>query len=132
MGGRNPTNNSVICSDSYSALTSILSGKSESRQDILLKVLQSLYRIWQLRIIAELLWVPAHVGVEGNEEVDKIVKQALKHTNIDIHTYCISKSEIKGLIKVAVRKMWQERWDKGIKGRHLYNIYKQVGHVRTA
>lgn len=74
----------VICSDSYSALTSILSGKSESRQDILLEVLQSLYRIWKLRIIATFLWVPAHVGVEGNEEVDKIVKQAL---NTQILTY---------------------------------------------
>ncbi len=63
--------------------------------------------------------------------MDKIVKQALKYTNIDIHIP-LSKSEIKGLIKVAVRKMWQERWDKGIKGWHLYNIYKQVGHVRTA
>ncbi len=63
--------------------------------------------------------------------MDKRVKQTLKHTNIDIHI-ALSKSEMKGLIKVAVRKMWQERCDKGNKGRHLYNIYKQVGHVRTA
>jgi len=111
----------VICSDSYSALKSILSGKSESRQDILIEVLQSLYRICQLRIIAEFLWVPAHVGVEGNEEVDKIVKPALKHANVNIHI-TLSKSKIKGLIKVAVRKMWQKRWNKGNKGRHLYNI----------
>lgn len=124
-----PPTTVIICSDSYSALTSILSGKSESRQDILLEVLQSLYRIRQLRIIVEFLWVPAHVGVEGNEEVDKIVKQALKHTEIDIHVP-LSKTEIKCLIKIAVRKIWQERWDKGNKGRRDDTVISRlrIGH----
>ncbi len=75
--------------------------------------------------------MPAHVGVEGNQDVDKIAKQALKHNVIDLDIP-LGKSEIKCLIKTAIKNMWQERWDKGNKGRHLYNIQKQVGLVRNS
>ncbi len=40
----------VICSDSMAALTSLLSGKSEARQDLVFEVLLNLFRIRQLRI----------------------------------------------------------------------------------
>ncbi len=63
----------AICSDSFSVLNSLISGKSDSRQDILIEILQNLYRICHLRLSADFLWVPAHVGVEGNEDVDKII-----------------------------------------------------------
>ncbi len=119
----------VICSDSFSILNSSISGKSDSRQDILIEILQNLYRICQLRLSAVFfLWVPAHVGVEGNHDLDKIAKQALV-IDLDIP---LGKSEMKGLIKTAIKNMWQERWDKGNKGRHLYNIQKQVGLVRNS
>ncbi len=121
----------VICSDSFSVLNSLISGKSDSRQDILIEILQNLYRICQLRLSAVFLWLPAHVGVEGNEDVDKIAKQALKHNVIDLDIP-LGKSEMKGLIKTAIKNMCQERWDKGNKGRHLYNIQKQVGLVRNS
>jgi len=42
-----------------------------SRQDILYEVLQNLYRIYRIGVIS-FLWVPAHVGVEDNEEVDQL------------------------------------------------------------
>ncbi len=71
----------VICSDSMAALTSLLSGKSEARQDLVFEVLQSLFRIRQLRIEVNCLWVPAHVGVDGNEEVDLLAESIKSSTN---------------------------------------------------
>ncbi len=68
----------VICSDSMAALTSLLSGKSEARQDLVFEVLLNLFRIRQLRIDVHFLWVPAHVCVDGNEEEDLLAKKALK------------------------------------------------------
>lgn len=34
-------------------------------------------------LIIYFVWVAAHVDVEGNEVVDQISKQALKHTEIE-------------------------------------------------
>lgn len=77
-----------------------------------------------------LFWVPAHVGVEGNEEVDGMAKQAVRHWRIEVNVL-LSKSEIKGLVQGALKGIWQERWDKEDKGRHLYNIQSHDGYERN-
>lgn len=74
----NNVKKAVICSDSLSALISIKSRKSESRQDILLEILCKLYILTENGVEVSFLWVPAHCGVEGNEKVDIIAKQSLK------------------------------------------------------
>ncbi len=62
-----------------SVLTSLVSGKSAAWQDLIYEVIQYLFRIRQLGIMVYFLWLPAHTGVEGNEEVDCLAKMALKH-----------------------------------------------------
>ena len=48
------------------------------------------------------LCVPAHVGVEGNEEVDVIAKQVLKHPNVEMEM-SIRKAEAKRMIKTVLK-----------------------------
>ncbi len=60
-----------------------------------------MFRIRQLRIEVNFLWVPAHVGVDGNEEVDLLAKKALNHTQIEIKL-ALSKAEFKRVISVEV------------------------------
>jgi ribonuclease HI len=67
----------VICSDSCAVLMSLQSFISRSRQDLIYEVLQTHGRIRQMGIQIIFTWVPAHVGVEGNEAVDVLAKQAL-------------------------------------------------------
>ncbi|XP_046732719.1 uncharacterized protein LOC124403146 [Silurus meridionalis] len=119
----------VICSDSMAALTSLRSGKSESRQDLILEILQSLFRIRQLRVEVNFLWVPAHVGVGGNEMVDVLAKNALNHSLIDIKV-ALSRAEFKAVISSKVGRRWQEVWNSGANGRHLFLIQETVGTER--
>ena len=71
------------------------------------------------------LWVPAHVGVGGNEEADVLVKGALKKERVDMHVR-ISKAEAKGMIWEKANEMWQARWDGEVKGRHFYQEQQRV------
>ncbi len=66
---------SVICSDSCASLASLLYSHSESRPDILMGIMQTLYRIQMMGITVVFLWVPAHIGIQGNETADKKQKQ---------------------------------------------------------
>jgi ribonuclease HI len=59
---------------------------------LLFEVLQCFYRVRQMGVFVMFLCAPAHVGVEGNEEVDVIAKQALKHPKVEMEL-SISKVE---------------------------------------
>lgn len=112
--------NAVICSDSFSA-------NQFNKWEVLgeARYFICLYGIRQIANNTFSL-VPVHVGVEGNEEVDGMTKQAMKHSRIEVNVP-LSKSEIKGILKGVVKEMWQEKWYKEVKGWHQYNIQRQVG-----
>jgi len=67
----------TICSDSSSALLSLKNNQTDSRMDILLEIYHTLFRIRNMGLIVRFVWVPAHVGVEGNERADKMAKRAI-------------------------------------------------------
>ncbi len=68
--------------------------------------------------------------MEGNEKADFLAKKTLKNTEIGL-SIPLSKFEVKGIIKRAIKGYWQERWDKEGKGRLLYRIQREVGHKRV-
>lgn len=77
------------------------------------EVLQSVTRIANQGGQVQFMWVPAHVGVKGNEQVDELAKKALKKGNIEMQIK-ISKAEVKSIIweknqPNVARKMGQRR-----------------------
>ncbi len=119
---RRNKNNVVVASDSSSALISIGYGKS-CRLDILNEVYQIILRLHNNGTNVSFVWVPAHVGVKGNEEVDLLAKQSLKFQTIDLQVK-LSKAEDK---TVHAQNLWQEYWDINDTGRQFYNIQSKVG-----
>lgn len=121
----------VICSDSMSSLTSIQNGESSCRQDLLNEINNIIFAISQqgIPVLIQFVWVPAHKGVGGNEEADRLAKEATKEEEVQL-SIPLSKSEVKVLIKHKVNKIWQAEWDKDKKGRHLYNIQKYISSCK--
>ncbi len=68
-----------------------------------------------------LLCIPAHIGVKGNEIVDKWAKKAKNNNTVDI-TVPYSKTEMKSMIKHKLRERWQKQWEEEITGRWFYKI----------
>ena len=60
------------------------------------------------RIQVNFCWVPAHVGVAGNEKADKAAKEAIGLLNPSILS--VPYGDFKIIIKVYIRNKWQERW----------------------
>lgn len=127
---RSVPGNIVIATDSTSALHSIKNVQSQSRQDIIIDIIQMVSRLQRSGVSVTLMWVPAHIGVTGNELADQHAKKAVDQPGVEMHIK-YSKAEMKCITKVKIRQKWQELWDKGHTGRHLYNIQKTVGRGRS-
>lgn len=78
-----------------------------------------------------LVWVPAHIGVRGNERADKCTKKAREKGKIDM-TVAFSKRQIKSIVKHKMKQRWQKQWEEEKTGRWYYGIQRQVGGMRKS
>ncbi|GFO04484.1 Pol-like protein [Plakobranchus ocellatus] len=86
----------VIYSDSLSALQAI---QSKNFKVIDIRRLYDLIRKFPSYVHISFVWIPAHVGIQGNENVDKLAKAALNrasclgktHLLVRLHLLCLAK-----------------------------------------
>ena len=69
--------------DFRSLLISLKNNYSECRSDILTEIQQRVYRIQYMGTIVIFVWIPAHLGINGNEMADKYAKEATGIHHID-------------------------------------------------
>ena len=70
-------------------------------------------------------WVPSHCGIDGNERVDQLAKDALDQ---DIDPLAIVHyTDMKPLVNSYIQKLVQTKWDVAVHGRDLYLVKPTLG-----
>ena len=98
----------VVFCDSKSVLESI--GNQESKNPIMINILDILQDLKHKKIIVEFCWVPSHVGITGNERADSQAKAGL-NTTIEPKNYRLPFSDYKPKVNEYIKGLWQQRWD---------------------
>ena len=69
----------------------------------------NLIRDFPSRVHISIVWIPAHVGISGNETVDKLAKAALMRAVSIGKLLCWS--DLKCQVNTYISSVWQESWD---------------------
>ncbi|GFO02489.1 Pol-like protein [Plakobranchus ocellatus] len=93
--------NFVIYSDSLSALQAI---QSKNFKVIDIRCLYNLIRKFPTYVHISFVWIPAHVGIQGNENVDKLAKAALNRSSTSGKLICYS--DLKPKINTYIKSVW--------------------------
>lgn len=120
--------NIVILSDSKSALQHILHCTTGNRGfSVAYNILRKLHKINEHSICVKLQWIPSHIGILGNEEVDRLAKSAVTDGS-DIFILP-SHSEIIPKFKDKCFVIWKEYFDERSKSKGVwYKIMQSQPH----
>ena len=112
--------NFIIFSDSLSVLKSLDHTSSKNPQ--IQKLLEKQH---DLSIYNEIIycWIPSHIGIPGNENVDLKAKESL---NLQPTNFPIQFSNFKPIINRYILNNWQTSWNNSV-GNKLYDIKPNIG-----
>lgn len=113
----------ILLSDSLSVLTSLKENKCDSRPNLFNELLIQLNNLDHDKL--QLMWIPSHVGLSGNEKADKLAKEALSINNIDSTNY-LEIPEIHTMIKIHILNKWQQEYTLDTKGQFYKKICNTV------
>jgi hypothetical protein len=110
----------MVCSDSMSSLQALQNKLLD--HPLVYVILDKYYHLSRMFDIV-FCWTPGHVGIAGNEQADKVAKNALTQ---DITPATIPYTDIKPLIDVYIKSQWQGMWDENIDNKlhHIQPVIK--------
>ena len=110
----------IICTDSQSALASLRAGPAAQTTPLGIAIWQSLKELATNGRTIHLQWVPSHCGIQGNERVDAIAKEA---SEMDQETAAV---DVRTVHRAAARfarartiQAWPAGWYRALMGSRL-------------
>ena len=103
-----PISSFTIFSDSRSALSALQHFGPSSPHPLVLSALEWFYLLHRRGYSVRFCWVPAHVGVLGNERADRLAKEASTRA---APSNPVPFRDLYPSIRVAVLASWQRQWE---------------------
>lgn len=94
----------IIFSDSLSSLQAF--SNFDFKNPLLNEIINLFLTLRGKTII--MAWIPSHIGIKGNEEVDQLAKSAL---DLPPGNISVPHTDFKGTIKSFIKNKWQLFWD---------------------
>ena len=111
----------LILSDSLSCLKAIQSFETQNPQILKLKL--KIHSLSQKGIFVTFLWIPSHVGIDGNDMADEYAKQGLNLPKISETK--IPYTDYKHGISKLIHSHWEADW-KTQTGNKLHHIQPKL------
>ena len=113
--------NVVVYSDSMSCLQAIEGEDTET--PFICNIINLLWSLSDKGTRVRFCWVPSHCGIDGNERVDQLAKEA---QDID-PLASVHYTNMKPLVNSYIQKLVQTNWDVAIHSRDLYLVKPTLG-----
>lgn len=118
----------AIYTDNQAAITSTAKPEGQSGAYILKEIAQQIQDIQDKGRLVKIRWIPAHVGVPGNEAADRAAKEATGWREDGSEGETASKpfqlhplrTTLKTWCKAEVERAWRAKWHSETKGRACY------------
>lgn len=119
----------TIVSDSKSALQSLREPRRGSGQEIVEAIAHMVKSLGTCGARIALLWVPSHCGIQGNEEADRMAKEAVG--TYESHGFGKSVRTQRAAYRRSMLEEWREEWSSSPKGRSLKRIDSSLPSRRS-
>ena len=118
----------LILSDSQSSVGLLTLGWEPTQHKTTSKdILTELKQIQSKGVQVDIRWTPGHAEIQGNEEADRLAKEASKEAeSMNEEDRTISHAEFKQAAKAHSMTTWQKQWDVSEKGRFLHELKPKV------
>ena len=117
----------VIFTDSLSSVEAIQSQTSDSKPNLILRILKILKALQLQNCPVTIAWIPSHVGIIGNERADALCKEATSHPTVDIEVGKELKDAYKDIDK-HITTLWQKEYDSQTSGLHYKRLEPDVSN----